>query len=47
MVDFTNKNYYQIFSERAAEHPDKVEELKAIMVREHVPNHLFPLFKGE
>mgnify|MGYP002853291613 FL=1 len=30
-----------------AEHPDKVEELKAILVREHVPNHIFPLFDGE
>lgn len=30
-----------------AEHPDKVEELKAVMVREHVPNALFPLFDGE
>ena len=31
----------------AALHPDKVEELKAVMVREHIPNHLFPLFDGE
>ena len=29
------------------QHPDKVEELKAVMAREHVPNHLFPLFAGE
>ena len=30
-----------------ADHPDKVEELKAVMAREHVPNHTFPLFDGE
>ncbi len=30
-----------------SEHPDKAEELKAIMVREHIPNHVFPLFNGE
>ena len=29
------------------QYPDKVEELKAVMAREHVPNHLFPLFAGE
>ena len=26
---------------------EKVEELKAIMVEEHIPNHIFPLFNGE
>ena len=31
----------------AAEHPDKVEELKAIMTEAHVPNSNFPLFSGE
>lgn len=31
----------------AAENPEKVEELKAIMVEEHIPNHIFPLFNGE
>ena len=33
--------------DRAAEYPDKVEELKAVMEREHLPNHNFPLFAGE
>lgn len=28
-------------------HPDIAERLKEIMVREHVPNHVFPLFNGE
>lgn len=31
----------------AAENPEKVEELKEIMRTSHVPNHNFPLFKGE
>lgn len=31
----------------AAEHPDKVKELKAIMTEAHVPNSNFPLFSGE
>lgn len=31
----------------AAHEPQKVEELKAIMVESHIPNHNFPLFKGE
>ena len=31
----------------AAEHPDKVEELKAVMTEAHVPNSNFPLFSGE
>lgn len=31
----------------AAHEPQKVEELKAIMVESHTPNHNFPLFKGE
>lgn len=31
----------------AAEYPDKVEELKAVMAESHVPNHNFPLFAGE
>lgn len=31
----------------AAEHPDIVERLKGVMVREHIPNHDFPLFDGE
>ena len=30
-----------------AGHPDKVEALKAVLAREHVPNHIFPLFAGE
>ena len=30
-----------------ADHPDRVEELKAVLAREHVPNHIFPLFAGE
>ncbi|MBQ9660550.1 MAG: arylsulfatase [Bacteroidales bacterium] len=30
-----------------ADYPDKVEELKSVLVREHVPNHIFPLFAGE
>ena len=30
-----------------ADHPDKAEELKAVLAREHVPNHIFPLFAGE
>ncbi len=30
-----------------AEEAQKVEELKAIMAESHVPNHNFPLFKGE
>lgn len=30
-----------------ADHPDKVEELKAVLAREHVPNPIFPLFAGE
>lgn len=29
------------------EHPDIAEQLKEIMVREHIPNHVFPLFNGE
>ncbi len=31
----------------ASLYPDKVEELKEIMAREHVPNSNFPLFDGE
>lgn len=31
----------------AAENPEKVEELKAIMAEAHVPNSNFPLFDGE
>ena len=31
----------------AAQEPQKVEELKAIMTESHIPNHNFPLFKGE
>ena len=30
-----------------ADHPDRVEELKAVLAREHVPNPIFPLFAGE
>ena len=30
-----------------ADHPDQVEALKAVLAREHVPNHIFPLFAGE
>ncbi len=33
--------------DRAAEYQEKVEELKAVMEREHLPNHNFPLFAGE
>ena len=52
----TPRDHYELYNldedpaeehDIAAEHPDKVEELKAVMVREHVPNPLFPLFKGE
>lgn len=31
----------------AAENPEKVEELKAVMAEAHVPNSNFPLFDGE
>ncbi len=31
----------------AAQEPQKVEELKKIMSDSHIPNHNFPLFKGE
>lgn len=31
----------------AAQKPEKVEELKALMTESHIPNHNFPLFKGE
>ncbi len=31
----------------AAAEPQKVEELKAIMTESHIPNHNFPLFRGE
>ncbi len=31
----------------AAQEPQKVEELKTIMETSHIPNHNFPLFKGE
>ncbi len=31
----------------AASEPQKVEELKAIMAESHIPNHNFPLFRGE
>ncbi len=30
-----------------SEFPEKAEELKAVMEKEHVPSHLFPLFPGE
>lgn len=56
-LDIEGKNdHYELYNiendpgeehDLAAENPEKVEELKAIMAEAHVPNSNFPLFDGE
>lgn len=52
----TPRDHYELYNldndpgeehDIAAEYPEKVEELKAIMTESHIPNHTFPLFAGE
>lgn len=56
-LDIEGKNdHYELYNiendpgeehDLAADNPEKVEELKAIMAEAHVPNSNFPLFDGE
>lgn len=56
-LDIEGKNdHYELYNiendpgeehDLAAENPEKVEELKAIMAEAHIPNSNFPLFDGE